>query len=129
MAGEVIQIGERDVTLAATVQGIDFPFTPEEAGQFEFVAEVEPQDGEIVDDNNRSTRQINIIDDYLRLMYVANEPSWEWRFVKEVFHRDRLVGENGFRTYLGSSDPRGRTSTPPRARSRRCSSRPRSSLM
>jgi len=108
MAGEVIQIGERDVTLGSTVQGVDFPFTPQEAGQFEFVAEVEPQDGEIVDDNNRSMRQITIIDDYLRLMYVANEPSWEWRFIKEVFHRDRLVGMNGFRTYLGSSDPRVR---------------------
>jgi hypothetical protein len=110
MSGEVIQIGERDVTLGATVQSVDFPFTPREAGQFEFVAEVEPQDGEIVDDNNRSTRQITIIDDYLRLMYVANEPSWEWRFIKEVFHRDRLVGMSGFRTYLGSSDPRVRQS-------------------
>jgi hypothetical protein len=108
MAGDVIQIGERDVTLASTVQVIDFPFTPQEAGRFEFVAEVERQDGEIVDDNNRSTRQITVIDDYLRLMYVANEPSWEWRFIKEVFHRDRLVGMNGFRTFLGSSDPRVR---------------------
>ncbi len=108
MAGTALEIGEREVTLGSTVQAVDFPFTPQEAGQFEFVAEVEPQEGELVDDNNRSARQITIIDDYLRLMYVANEPSWEWRFVKEVFHRDRLVGMNGFRTYLSSSDPRVR---------------------
>jgi hypothetical protein len=41
-------------------------------------------------------------------MYVAHEPTWEWRFIKEVFHRDKLVGMQGFRTFLGSSDPRVR---------------------
>jgi hypothetical protein len=41
-------------------------------------------------------------------MYVAYEPTWEWRFVKEVFHRDKLVGLSGFRTFLSSSDPRVR---------------------
>ena len=43
-------------------------------------------------------------------MYVAYEPTWEWRFIKEVFHRDKLVGMEGFRTFLSSSDPRVRES-------------------
>jgi hypothetical protein len=43
-------------------------------------------------------------------MYVAYEPTWEWRFVKEVFHRDKLIGMQGFRTYLASSDPQVRES-------------------
>jgi hypothetical protein len=43
-------------------------------------------------------------------MYVAYEPTWEWRFIKEVFHRDKLVGMDGFRTFLSSSDPRVRES-------------------
>ena len=43
-------------------------------------------------------------------MYVAYEPTWEWRFIKEVFHRDKLVGMQGFRTFLGSSDPQVRES-------------------
>ena len=33
------------------------------------------------------------------------EPTWEWRFIKEVFHRDPLVGIKGFRTFLRSADP------------------------
>ena len=41
-------------------------------------------------------------------MYVEYEPTWEWRFIKEVFHRDKLVGERGFRTFLRSSDPQVR---------------------
>jgi len=108
-AAEVL-IGQKTVPLTTNLETVDFPFTPDDAGRFEFVAEVEPLDGEIVTENNRATREVNIIDDYLRLMYVAYEPSWEWRFVKEVFHRDKLIGMDGFRTYLASSDPQVRES-------------------
>lgn len=103
-------IGQQTVTLESSIASLDFPFTPEEAGRFEFVAEAEPLSGEVVEENNRVVREVNIIDDYLRLMYVAFEPTWEWRFVKEVFHRDKLVGMQGFRTYLASSDPQVRES-------------------
>ena len=110
MSGETksIPIGQKTITLAAGLNTIEFPFTPEDAGRYEFVADVEPIRGEIVTDNNRATREVNVIDDYLRLMYVANEPTWEWRFIKEVFHRDKLIGMEGFRTYLASSDARVR---------------------
>ena len=59
----------------------------------------------MVDQNNRADREVNIRDDFLRLMYVEYEPTWEWRFIKEVFHRDKLVGTRGFRTFLRSADP------------------------
>lgn len=108
--GQEILVGERSVTLASAFDSVEFPFTPTESGRFEFHAEVQPLAGEAVEQNNRATRETNIIDDYLRLMYVANEPDWEWRFVKEVFHRDKLVGLQGFRTYLAASDPRVRES-------------------
>jgi hypothetical protein len=104
------KVGEKSVTLQSAVETIDFPFTPEESGRFEFTASVEKVAGEIVDQNNRASREVNIIDDYLRLLYVAYEPTWEWRFIKEVFHRDKLVGMDGFRTFLASSDPRVRES-------------------
>jgi hypothetical protein len=105
-----INVGQRTITLENPVETIDLPFTPEESGRFEFIATADKLDGEVVEQNNRVARQVNIIDDYLRLMYVAHEPTWEWRFIKEVFHRDKLVGMQGFRTFLGSSDPRVRES-------------------
>ncbi len=106
--GADVVVGEKSIRLDGPLQQIEFPYTPEEAGRFEFIAEVASLPGEAVDQNNRSAREMNIIDDYLRLMYVAYEPDWEWRFIKEVFHRDKLVGMEGFRTYLASSDPRVR---------------------
>lgn len=104
------QIGQRTVTLDESVTTAEIDFTPEESGNFQFTATVEKLEGEIVDQNNHAVREVNIIDDYLRLMYVAHEPTWEWRFIKEVFHRDKLVGMDGFRTFLASSDPRVRES-------------------
>lgn len=105
---EVTTVGEKTVTLATTSDVVELPFQPKEAGRFRFVAEVEPIEGEIVEENNTAFRDTNIIDDYVRLMYVAYEPTWEWRFVKEVFYRDKTVGMKGFRTFLASSDPRVR---------------------
>lgn len=100
-----IPIGERTVTLADAITQLEFPFTPEATGRFLITAEADPVNGEVVTDNNKAARGVVIIDDFLQLMFVEYEPTWEWRFVKEVFHRDKLVGTRGFRTFLRSADP------------------------
>lgn len=120
--GQETAVGSAPLVLKSPLESVEFPYTPEEAGTVEFLAEALPLENEAVRENNTVKRQIQILDDFLRLMYVAHEPDWEWRFVKEVFHRDKLVGIDGFRTYLASSDPRVReanvlfleTLTPPR---------------
>ncbi|MGC4004093.1 MAG: hypothetical protein QM811_13620 [Pirellulales bacterium] len=106
--GAPIEVGRKDLTLDGPSATTTFSFKPPETGRFEFAAEVSPEEGEVVTQNNRAIREVNVRDDFLRLMYVENEPSWEWRFVKEVFHRDKLVGMRGFRTYLNSADPKVR---------------------
>jgi hypothetical protein len=108
-ASAAIPVGTRSVRLAGPSTTVEFPFTPGAVGRHEFSVEVEPLPGEIVADNNRAVREVNVRDDFLRLMYVEYEPTWEWRFVKEVFHRDELVGMRGFRTFLRSADPAVRT--------------------
>lgn len=105
VSGTSLSVGERSVELSGPSTVVEFPFTPEDAGRFVFIAEVDPVDGETVEQNNRAEREVTVIDDFLRLLFVEYEPAWEWRFVKEVFHRDKLVGLRGFRTYLRSSDP------------------------
>ena len=106
------EIGEKTVTLSGGVEYVDFPYTPEDSGRFQLVATVEPLPGEIVEENNRAVREITVTDQALRLLFVEHEPTWEWRFIKEVFHRDKLVGMEGFRTFLRSADPRVRQTNP-----------------
>ena len=105
-------VAEREVTLNADTTVAEFPWLPQQAGEFVFELSVDPLAGDVLTENNQAMRRANIIDDFVRLMYVAHEPTWEWRFVKEVFHRDKAVGLRGFRTYLASSDPLVRGSNP-----------------
>jgi len=103
-AGDRSLIAEKSVPLSAAAQSVEISYTPTRAGRFNLVAEVDPLPGEAVEDNNRASREITVLEDYLRMMFVEYEPTWEWRFIKEVFYRDRLVGVKGFRTFLYSSD-------------------------
>jgi hypothetical protein len=109
---EVIQIGQREVQLAGPTVEERFDYVPQQTGEFQFLADVERMEGQVVDQGNHVQREATVIDDFLRLMYVEYEPTWEWRFIKEVFHRDPLVGMKGFRTFLRSSDPKVRTTNP-----------------
>jgi hypothetical protein len=103
-----VRIGEKPVTLGGPLQVVDFPYHPVKAGRYNLIAETDVLPSEINEANNHDQRELTVLEDFLRLMYVEYEPTWEWRFIKEVFHRDKLVGVQGFRTYLRSSDLRVR---------------------
>jgi hypothetical protein len=109
-AAAPVVVGTRSVPLSAGTVAVEFPFTPSVVGRHELVATVDRIDGESIEADNQAARETLVRDDFLRLEYVEYEPTWEWRFVKEVFHRDPLVGERGFRTFLRSADPQVRAS-------------------
>jgi len=107
-AAEGVLLAERTVTLNNPTETFELPYVPEQTGRWVFTAEVEPLGGEVVEENNRAARETTVRDDFIRLLFVEYEPTWEWRFIKEVFHRDKLVGMRGFRTFLRSADPKVR---------------------
>jgi hypothetical protein len=116
-------VGEKESPqLTGSSQTVEFIFKPDQVGRVHLVAEVDRLPGEVNREKNLAHAEISVLDDYLRLMFVEFEPTWEWRFIKEVFHRDPLVGMKGFRTFLYSSDPQVRqqnelflaSMTPPR---------------
>jgi hypothetical protein len=115
-------IGERQVKLDLPSQSIDVAFAPPETGRWLLTAEATVLPTEALGDNNTAESDVTVIDEAVRVTYVDYEPNWEWRHLKELFERDSLVGPQGFRTYLRSSDPKVRqgselflsTITPPR---------------
>jgi hypothetical protein len=106
------QIDARSIRLGQEEQLVEVPFVPPWQGEVELEATVDVLKGEVVERNNRSSQRIQVIDDYVRVLYVAEKPTWEWRFIKEILHRDSAVGMRGFRTFLVSSDPRVRQGNP-----------------
>ncbi len=79
-------------------------FEPSAEGDFVIEAKVDALADETEPKNNRIEKNVSVTDDVLKLFFVEHEPTWEWRFVKEVFHRDPLIGQKGFRTFLRSAD-------------------------
>jgi hypothetical protein len=94
----------KTVQLTAPRQKVELSFTPSEEGRFMLQVKVDLFDGEVEDSDNIAESEIEVTDDSLKLFFVEYEPTWEWRFVKEVFHRDPLIGKKGFRTFLRSAD-------------------------
>ena len=122
-SGSRTLVGEKESPqLSGPTQTVEFVYKPEQTGRVHLVAEADRLPGEVNREKNHAHGEISVLDDYLRLMFVEYEPTWEWRFVKEVFHRDPLVGMKGFRTFLYSSDSQVRqhnelflaSMTPPR---------------
>jgi len=103
-----VAIGRQTVSLDGPTTLVEFPYIPSEAGRWVLSAETDLAQGESSGENNFAEREINVRDDFLRIFFVEYEPTWEWRFIKEVFHRDPLVGPAGFHTFLRSADPQVR---------------------
>jgi len=82
----------------------DIVYEPQLTGRFTLQVRVKPLDGEVLQADNSAQRDVMIRDESLKLLFVEHEPTWEWRFVKEVFHRHPMIGKEGFRTYLDSAD-------------------------
>lgn len=110
LGADTLPIGDRTLRLDDAIQTVDFPYVPEATGRLALFAEVDPIEGEVVVEDNKTQREVTVRDDFIRLLFVEYEPTWEWRFIKEVFHRDKLVGARGFRTFLRSADPKVRQS-------------------
>lgn len=94
---QVVQLSKQQLS-------ISMPFRPNTSGRYQLEARIEPFPDEVLTDNNSADRELTVRDDSLRLFFIEDEPSWEWRFVKEVFHRDEMIGREGFRTFLRAAD-------------------------
>src|SRR5690606_19843448 len=95
----------RAVSLDGATTRLEFPIHMDQPGRYRIRLELENIPDEALHENNFAEGELTVKDNFLRVLFVEYEPTWEWRFVKEVFHRDRLIGRGGFRTYLRSSDP------------------------
>jgi len=82
----------------------EIPYIPQITGRFTLQVRVKPLDEEVLQEDNSAQRDVMIRDESLKLLFVEHEPTWEWRFMKEVFHRHPMIGQEGFRTYLDSAD-------------------------
>jgi uncharacterized membrane protein len=81
---------------------IEIPHRPKKTGQITFVVEVEKKDRELSEDNNRVERTIHVREEKLKVLFVDNEPRYEFRYLKNFLQREKTID---LKVVLFSSDP------------------------
>ena len=70
---------------------VEITWTPEEAGDYEFVLEVTPKSTEVDRTNNAETRQVSVREGRIRVLLIDSAPRWEYRELKVLLERERTV--------------------------------------
>ena len=80
-------------------------YIPKEKGRFPLKAEITPLDGEVTRENNVFIKNLRVIDEKIRILLIAGQPSWEYRYLAGAFERDKRVD---LKIFLDSADRRAR---------------------
>jgi hypothetical protein len=70
-----------------TSHGVRLSYRPEQEGEFEFVVGVEPLKNESNTENNRLAQRVRVRDETIRVLYVQEYPSLEFRYLKTLLER------------------------------------------
>ncbi len=104
----VLKLGGQTVaTKAITFTGdgeqvVPLRFIPQEQGEFDLEASIEPRPDEAVKDNNSRVQRLRVIDAKIKVLLVDQSPRWEFRYLQAMLLRDRRVE---LHCYLVEGDP------------------------
>ncbi len=66
-------------------------FEPQEKGEARMEAVIDPLEGEASRDNNIATTKIRVLDNQVKVLYVEQEPRWDFRYLLSTLQRDRRL--------------------------------------
>ncbi len=86
-------LAKTEVTLGPDDQSqtVRLVYRPTQVGEFEYVVEVEPQEGELQTENNRQSRTVQVRKEKLRVLLAQAGPSFEFRYLRNVLERDDTI--------------------------------------
>lgn len=81
---------------------VEITHRPKKTGQITYVVEIDVKDRELDPNNNRVERAIHVREEKLKVLFVDNEPRYEFRYLKNFLQREKTVD---LKVVLLSSDP------------------------
>ena len=88
--GEIV--GSQDVTIKADGETtVQLLVTPEKPGAFNLTVAVDPLASETIKDNNSQSQPIRVVDGKIKVLYVEQQPRWEFKYLQAMLLRDRRV--------------------------------------
>ncbi|HVY61081.1 MAG TPA: VWA domain-containing protein [Planctomycetota bacterium] len=83
-------------------QDISVRIKPDKPGEYTLSLEIPPKPGELIQDNNRLSQRIRVIDKRIKVLYVDWRARYEFRFLRWGLIRDKNMEAH---TYLIDADP------------------------
>lgn len=97
------KVDEKEITFQETgEQVVSLRFLPDQAGEFEITAGIDPRDDETEPKNNSLSRQLRIVDAKIKVLLVEEAPRWEYKYLHAMLSRDRRID---LMTILYEGDP------------------------
>ena len=72
-------------------QTIPLMFKPTEAGEFVLKASIDARPDEAVKENNSAEQKLRIIDRKIQVLFVEQNPRWEFRYLQAILLRDNRI--------------------------------------
>ncbi|TVQ60724.1 MAG: hypothetical protein EA378_10730 [Phycisphaerales bacterium] len=84
---------------------------PEDAGDADWLVEIDPDGGDLIEANNREPLTLSLVDRPLRVVYFDGYPRWEFRYLKNILLRERSIDSSNLllateRSYIQEGDSR-----------------------
>jgi hypothetical protein len=88
-SGDATPLATRQVVVgrASDSQSVRLSYRPLEVGDYEFAVEAVPPPGDNSSENNRLVRNVSVRDETIRVLYVQEYPSFEYRYLKTLLER------------------------------------------
>jgi hypothetical protein len=92
-AGDWTEIAVTPVVLGedGAVQRVEFDYTPEAIGQYDFRATVADVEKELSAADNTATQSVKVVRQQIRVLFIAGAPSPEVQFIRNAMMRDRMI--------------------------------------
>jgi len=72
-------------------QDVEVSFTPAKTGEMTLEAFIDPMPDEAAKDNNSVTQRIQVVDNKIKVLYIEQEPRWDFRYLLTMLQRDRRL--------------------------------------
>lgn len=97
-------VAEQSVLLPdAPSTTVELSFTPPTTGHLNLTASVRyPGGAEISSENNHVVRELDVMDERMRILYIEQSPRWEFKYLQAMLLREKRVE---LKCYLAEADP------------------------
>ena len=85
-------VDEKEIALSGDGESeYQLGFVPQENGEVKIEASIDPLDGETSTTNNAADTRVRVLDNVVKVLYVEQEPRWDFRYLLSTLQRDRRL--------------------------------------